>query len=290
MIVKIKQFIRKIGVGKIIESLVRKILLTFHLNNKYILFTSKKAEKNKVNLNYCHDFKNVGDNISPRIIEFVAKKYNIDLNKYVSNTKHLYAVGSIITAGAQDCTVWGSGLLNTSILNRLNKRSLDIRAVRGPLTRVILIDRGFSVPEIYGDPAILTPLFYNPSVEKKYKVSLVTHMNENKEKLPENVHQINIVTDDYKAFIDEIKASELLISSSLHGIIFAESYGVPAVMLKPNKDLFKYFDYYYSTGRYTFPIADTIQEALSTKPLDIPDFANLQNKLLDAFPADLWEN
>lgn len=290
MVVKIKQFIRKIGIGKVIESIVRKTLLTFHLNNKYILFTSRKAKKNKVNLNYCHDFKNVGDNISPKIVEFVADKFNVDLNKEVSETKHLYAVGSIITAGAQDCTVWGSGLLNTTILNRLNKRKLDIRAVRGPLTRVILIDRGFSVPEVYGDPALLTPLFYNPTVEKKYKVSVVTHMNENNESFPKEVHQINIVTDDYKEFVDEIKASELVISSSLHGIIFAESYGVSAVMLRPNGDLFKYFDYYYSTGRYSFPITETVKEALSVKPLEIPDFEDLQNNLLNAFPVDLWEN
>lgn len=41
-------------------------------------------------------------------------------------------------------------------------------------------------------------------------------------------------------------------SSSLHGIILAEAYGVPAVMFRSyDKSVdFKYLDYYASTGRY----------------------------------------
>lgn len=289
MVTKLKSIIRKIGIGKAVQNIVRKLLLLFHMNNNYILFTSKKAEKNKVNINYCHDFKNVGDNISPVLVKYAAEYYNIDINKTVSKTKHLFAVGSIITAGAQDCTVWGSGLLNTSILNRLDKREIDFRAVRGPVSRAILMDRGFQVPEVYGDPALLTPKFYNPQVDKKYKVSLITHMNETKNSLPDKIHQINIVTDDYKEFVREIKSSELVISSSLHGIIFAEAYGVPAILLKPKTDMLKYFDYYFSTNRMSFPIANSIEEALTVKPLDIPDLSQMQEKLLDAFPVDLWE-
>lgn len=289
MVTKLKSIIRKIGIGALVQNIVRKFLLLFHMNNNYILFTSKKAEKNKVNINYCHDFKNVGDNISPVLVKYAAEYNNIDINKTVSKTKHLFAVGSIITAGAQDCTVWGSGLLNTSILNRLDKREIDFRAVRGPVSRAILMDRGFQVPEIYGDPALLTPKFYNPQVDKKYEVSLITHMNETKNSLPDKIHQINIVTDDYKEFVREIKSSELVISSSLHGIIFAEAYGVPAILLKPKTDMLKYFDYYFSTNRMSFPIANSIEEALTVKPLDIPDLSQMQEKLLDAFPVDLWE-
>ncbi len=289
MVTKLKLFIRKTGVGFLVQNIIRKLLLLFKINNNYILFTSKKADKNKVNINYCHDFKNVGDNISPVLVKYAAEYNNIDINKTVSKTKHLFAVGSIITAGAQDCTVWGSGLLNTSILNRLNKREIDFRAVRGPVTRAILMDRGFDVPEVYGDPALLTPKFYNPHIEKKYEISLITNMNETKNTLPEKVHQINILTDDYKQFVQEIKASKLVISSSLHGIIFAEAYGVPAVLLKPKTDMLKYFDYYYSTNRMSFPIADTIEQAMDIKPLDIPDLSEIQEKLLQAFPVDLWE-
>lgn len=268
--------------------MIVKIMLRWKVNNRYILFTSKKAKKNKVNLNYCFDFKNVGDNIAPVLVDYVAAKKNIDVHKRISSTKHLYTVGSIITAGPQDCTIWGSGLLNTKILNRFSTRKLDVRAVRGPLTRIILMDHGYAVPEVYGDPAILMPFIYNPTIEKKYKVSIVTHLNESA-RTDKRIHRINVVTDDYKTFVEEIKASELVISSSLHGIVFAESYGVKAVLLKPKMDLFKYFDYYYSTGRYTFPIAETVEEALSMKALELPDFTKMRENLLEAFPYDIWK-
>lgn len=201
----------------------------------------------------------------------------------------MYAIGSIITAGCQDCTIWGSGCLNTTILSRLRSRKLDVRAVRGPLTRMVLMEHGYAVPEIYGDPAILMPLIFDPEVEKKYKVSIIPHMNEQEQYRQSACHFIDIRTVDYKKPIREIKESELILSSSLHGIILAEAYGVPAILLKPQVGMFKYMDYYYGTGRLEFPIAESVEEALTFAPPCIPDFAGMQEKLLTAFPIDLWQ-
>ncbi|MEE0808930.1 MAG: polysaccharide pyruvyl transferase family protein [Acutalibacteraceae bacterium] len=284
---KIKKIIRTLSTD-FIQKLIIRVLVFTGINNKYILFTDKKAQKNKVNLNYCHDFKNVGDNISPIIVEYVAKKYNINLEKNVDETKHLYAVGSILTAGAQDCVVWGSGILNTNILYRLNGRNFDVRSVRGPITRSILLDRGIYAPPIYGDPAILMPNIYNPKVEKKYFASVITHVDEKIDITDNNINIISITTDDYKKFVQEIVSSKIIISSSLHGIIFAEAYGVPAILLRPKSDLLKYFDYYYSTDRYDFPIVDTVEEALQTCPAEIPNFEEQRINLIKSFPKDLW--
>lgn len=289
MLIQVKKMINKISSGGVHAFIVR-AMIKLHVNNDVILFTTKRAEKNHVNLDYCFNFKNLGDNISPVIVEYVAKQKNIQLNKPVKKTQHLFAVGSIITAGPQDCTVWGSGLLNTRILNRLASRKLDVRAVRGPLTRIVLMDQGYEVPEIYGDPAILMPLIYNVSVEKKYKVGLITHFNETVEDDSEDkYHRINIVTDDYKNFVREVKSCEMIVSSSLHGIIFAESYGVPAVLLKPKCDLLKYFDYYYSTGRYKFPMLENLSKLDDVCVPEIPDFTEMREKLIEAFPKDLWD-
>lgn len=95
---------------------------------------------------------------------------------------------------------------------------------------------------------------------------------------------------DWRVFIDEIIKGKLVISSSLHGIILAEAYGVPAILLyEKDMNLFKYKDYYHSTGRYDFPIAKSIEEALTMKPAPIPDMSVLQKNLLESFPADLWK-
>ena len=290
MLIKIKNFLFKI-IGNGGQALIAKIMIYLHINNDFILFTTKRAKRNSVNLDYCHNFKNLGDNISPLIVDYVARQRNIQLKKCVRNRKHLYAVGSIITAGPQDCTIWGSGLLNTHILNRLAYRKLDIRAVRGPLTRAILMDQGYEVPEIYGDPAILMPLIYNREEEKKYDVGLVTHFNESVENETENVfHRINIATDDYKHFVGEIKSCKLIISSSLHGIIFSEAYGIPSILLRPQSDILKYFDYYYSTERYQFPILDNLLDYKNVCPPKLPaNFKKLQDNLIESFPVDLWD-
>ncbi len=284
---RIKKFIRKYG-GERVQVVLFKLLVASKLKNRMILFTGKKARPNKVNINYWSAANNLGDIISPIIIDYVAKQRGIDTEKKIASTKHLYAVGSVITAGCQDCTVWGSGILNSKILYRLKSRALDVRAVRGPITRLILMEYGYCVPEVYGDPAVLMPLLYNPEVEKKYKISVITHMDENTN-IPEDCNRISILTEDFRSFVEQIKASEKVVSSSLHGIIFAESYGVPAVLLKPNVDLLKYYDYYYGTGRYHFPIAETVEQARTLMPANIPDFTDMQKNLLDTFPEDLWD-
>lgn len=187
----LKRLIRKYG-GHKLQNLIIWFLRVTRFNNRIILFSLKKAKKNRVNVNYWSGVKNIGDAISPVVVSFMAVRNNIDVHRPVRKTKHLYAVGSVITAGCQDCTVWGSGLLNTQVLSRLNKRKLDIRSVRGPLTRIVLMEHGYEVPLNYGDPAILMPLIYDPEVRKKYDVSLITHMNESVDNIGEKYHQISI--------------------------------------------------------------------------------------------------
>lgn len=284
---KIKYLIRKYGGEKVQDFIIWCLWFT-KINNKIILFSAKRAKHQRVNIHYWSGETNLGDSISPIIVENIARMRHVDIHRQIEKTKHLYAVGSIITAGCQDCTIWGSGLLNTTHLARLARRKLDIRAVRGPLTRLVLMEHGFFVPEVYGDPAILMPLIYNPTVEKKYKVSVIPHMEEQKEYWNCNYHMINIRTDDYERIINDIKASELVISSSLHGIILAEAYGVPAILLKSRFSQFKYMDYYYGTNRFEYPIADSIQEALEMTFPQVPDFAAMREALINAFPDDLW--
>ena len=264
--------------------------------NRFVLLNPKnRAKKNRVNLNYWAGNPNLGDAISPVVVEDMLSLKGADLSKKVTGTKHLYAIGSVITAGIQDGTVWGSGILYTTLGYRIKNRNLDIRAVRGPVTRMMLMEYGYDVPEIYGDPAtLMTEIYFPKNSEKKYKYGIVAHKNgskylSNPEVLGESYKLIDIKTDDYKTFIDDLLSVEYVISSSLHGIILAESYGIPAMMVQPDFSMFKYYDWYGATNRSEFPVIKSLEEVKEKEFLPVPDLSEMRNRLKKAFPYDLFE-
>lgn len=272
----------------------RAFLKQFLFRNAYSR-CSKRAKKNRVNLEYFNSVTNLGDELSPVICKWMLKKAAIPYDKKIRSTRHLMAVGSILGGnGFFDATVWGSGIKSFDQIAALSKRryfqKLNIRAVRGPLTRAALQACGYKCPEIYGDPAVLMPLIYNPEVKKEHAVGVVLHFGESAE-LPQNVKNINVRTDDYERFINELLSCEKIISSSLHGIILAEAYGIPAVFLGEGRDfeIFKYYDWYYSTGRKNVNVACSIDEALQMKPMELPNLSLMQEALIKNFPYDLWE-
>lgn len=276
------------------------------------------SKKNRVNIEHS-TLKNAGDVLGPVIVEYMLKQKNIDPMKKVKRTKHLMTVGSIIGRGRFDTTVWGSGILKTVGDHRLERykkvyhRKIDFRAVRGPYTREIVMKIGYECPEIYGDPAVLMPLIYSPVVDKEYNISVILHhrtivvekgsqedgaISGNDYVFPiesdiireKQIHFIDPKTEDYKGFIEEILKSRIVISSSLHGIILAESYGVPAIFLNRGMDdqQTKFYDWYSSTGR-RLSECKSIEEALESSAPVLPDVSDLQKNLMDSFPYDLWE-
>ena len=228
---------------------------------------------------------------------YVAKERDYSyVNHGGGNTdKHLFVMGSIIGYLGFDATIWGTACLNLEQALNIERqnvyRDYDVRAVRGPLTKRVLTAAGYKVPDVFGDPGILLPMIYNPgNVEKKYDYSIIFHFRYARE-LQED-HTISIETQDYQYFVNEILSSRKIISSSLHGIILAEAYGVPAIMLceNENEDVFKYYDYYYSTKRYNVKIARTIEEAKTIEPMELPtNLDELREGLINSFPYDLWD-
>lgn len=285
---------------KITRKIVRKLktipqdIYSFQHKDEIILFDkSRRTRPNHVNLHWCSENRedgkeNVGDYLAVPIFQYMKQRYHLDDFKELEKTFHLYTIGSILFFGYQNAVVWGSGLLCRPQI-MLYRPELDIRAVRGPRTRDILLKYGYECPQIYGDPAILMPLLYTPQkTEPQRPYSVILH----KSSPFGGNSQIEIIRHGYEEFIDEIVQSNLIVSSSLHGIILAESYGIPAVLLKDKRNdfnLLKYDDYYFSTGRYEYPVAETIEEALGLTPAPIPNLGRQQRTLIESFPYDLWE-
>lgn len=250
-----------------------------------------------VKLHYFNQPINIGDQLAPVIIDWILKK-NIIQDRSIGDI-NLLTIGSILAADFfyQDAVVWGTGIHYVEDAGRLgydfHRRKLDVRAVRGPITRRALEQVGYLCPHIYGDPAILMPLIYTKRiVEKRKKASVIRQLQQGHLAVPKYVNKIDVETANYKQFIDEILASDRIISSSLHGIILGESYGIPSVFLLENEthEIIKYFDWYYSTGRKNIKIAHSIEEAMSLTPMKLPDISYMQSNLLKAFPYDIYQS
>lgn len=273
-------------------------LYKFFFRNRLTL-TGEKYKPKQVNFEYWTKQDNVGDYLSCVVYQWMLEKKNIQPNSPAVKSCHLLGIGSIIAEMPFDAVIWGSGIHTLVKMYKLYKwRKIvkyDIRVLRGPISQNMLARCGYQCNDIvFGDPAILMPLIYVPKTnEKKYRVSIVNHFSVEEKNKDQKYNYIDIKTKDYKHFIDEIVASQLIISSSLHGIILAESYGVPAIFVnekgKMYSEIIKYYDWYYSTGRYTVVMAETVEEALTLTPMKLPELHSMQKNIIDKFPYDLWK-
>lgn len=237
---------------------------------------------------------NIGDQLAPIIYNWMLEKKKIT-TKHAKRIIHLMTVGSLIGMKDFDATIWGSGIhcfgTVSSVIKNKKLVKYDIRAVRGPITKEILRKAGYSCSCTCGDPGVLMPLIYTPNNStKRYVFSIIKHLSNEENVEYANAHSISVKTADYKRFIDEIVASECIISSSLHGLILAEAYGIPSIFLNENMDneLLKYYDWYFSTNRKSVLIAASIKEAMNMTPMPLPDLTRMQNELIQSFPYDLY--
>lgn len=163
----------------------------------------------------------------------------------------LMAIGSVLHYADNFTTVWGSGLIEHDRLPE--KKPHKVTAVRGKYTRNSLIKAGIDSPRIYGDPALLLPLFYQANIQKKYKIGLIPHyVDIDSEWINSIANEDNVLLVDVrqgvKSFIDSVLSCEAILSSSLHGLICADAYNIPnRRIVLSNKVIggdFKFLDYY----------------------------------------------
>lgn len=216
-------------------------------------------------------YMNWGDDLNVYMLERMTGKKVVPAEMLVfKNLHHKYAcIGSVLPSCMNRNTiVWGSGCMNFELQIIKGQQPKAVKAVRGPLTRKYLMYNGIECPEVYGDPALLLPLVYQPKdTTKKYKISFIPHHRDWDDKSAlykligeyKDVHVINMTDyDEWTDVIDEIVQSEVVLSSSLHGLIVSDAYGVPNEFVEfmyhhPKYD--KYEDYYASVKRhFTAPI------------------------------------
>ena len=221
----------------------------YHLKDSVLIFYS--------------DFnKNWGDFVNLFLFQKLVNKPVIS-SKRIYTLKHqnnpIFGIGSILNANLNNSVIWGSGFIKEPV--KIQGTPKRILALRGKLSAKVFEDNNIPHNGVYGDPALLFPTFYKPMKEKKYELGIVPHYTELNEfikaqpiiaKLGIKIISPIVEGDKVYNIIDEICECEHVISSSLHGLILADAYGVPSARFTfKNKIIggsFKYDDYYSGVG------------------------------------------
>lgn len=215
----------------------------------------KAIFKDRIALCYYNARSNVGDSLNVDLFEFYAGKkvVNVPGMKFFL---HYSAVGSVLDSMTSKSIVWGSGLISNTSIDDIRGLG-DIRALRGKKTKQKLELRfnvKLNVP--LGDPALLMPRIYPKNNSKKYRFGIVPHYVDCHHDMINRMillgGEVIDVSLPVEEFIDKLTMCEVILSSSMHGLILADAYGIPNVRLIFSEEItggdFKFDDYYSTTN------------------------------------------
>lgn len=209
--------------------------------------------------------QNWGDDINVYFWEYITDCNVVVVNQSlfhrIVHIKNYSLIGSIVGwFGNRRTEIWGSGAISAQTNVRIKPDK--IHSVRGPLTREILVNLGIECPKCYGDPALLLAKYYTPKpLLKKYRLGLIPHYVDIDNPIIRNfVEHSNdtllINLKEYESWtdvIDKLASCELVVSSSLHGLIVSDSYRIPNIWVSYSDKIcggaFKFLDYFGSVGR-----------------------------------------
>lgn len=156
--------------------------------------------------------------------------------------------------------VWSTGFItNPSDKPRQCRKNLRFLAVRGAMSKAHverMTGRKLAIP--VGDGGLLADQLIGGARKARYEIGIIPHFKEQncaqmallRERYP-GARVIDLTMDPLEA-VREIAACAHIFSSSLHGLVVADSLGIPNMRVyltdAPRGDGFKYDDYYSAFG------------------------------------------
>ena len=243
-----------------------------------------------VSYRYWDKARNCGDAVTAYILRDVLGHVPV---KVARDRPHLLATGSIFFLANPSSFIWGSGILHPGD----RPKALDVAripAVRGHRTLEVLKRWYPEMPDVpLGDPGVLVSRLPSLDTRPRYRAALVPHRRSADraaaQSLPDDVRLVDM-RDDTLRPLEQIAQAEVVISQSLHGLVFAAALGKPYVWTSTD-----------TSEDWTFKFADWFSTADNPQhvplPTDTPlraliDAAELRpfrydpGALLRAFPLD----
>jgi len=221
---------------------------------------------------------NFGDLLNPIIFRYYGY---FPVNTYLS-TSDVLCLGSILNWVPETYSgiIIGSGLI-TDEIHPLPQAK--IIAVRGELTKERI---GAPKDIVLGDPGLLVPLLFPNRSKKEFLLGFVPHYTDKNNIIFNNIQnryskEIKLidVQQEPKEVVSEIDSCNFILSSSLHGLITADSLNIPNGWIEISNNVtgegFKFRDYSSAFNRTIKPNKITGRENLT-------QLINLTNKVSES--------
>jgi pyruvyltransferase len=205
---------------------------------------------------------NFGDAMNPL---FLDRLFGVNVEWAPLDLAQLTASGSVIQwitpkvpARSEPIYVWGSGYIFPGE-PAPPSGSANYCAVRGKQSAAM---SGLGQDVVLGDPGLLANLVVPPPSRKRHAVGVVPHLHHRSDPvLLAAIRKSDALFIDVGAdpadVLAQIASCEFVFSSSLHGLIVADSYGVPNTWLTleppPFGGEWKFRDYYSIFGAAAAP-------------------------------------
>lgn len=244
-----------------------------------------------------YNVMNFGDLLTPDIFSHFGLR-SIHCPRF--KNADVIGVGSILHMLPSDYKgyILGSGLINPASARIFPKATIPL--VRGHLTRQLC-----SLPEhiSVGDPGLIADTIYkkNLSVNKSWDIGVIPHyrdwadtrLNKLLKYDQDSIHLIDVKRKP-REVIHDISKCRYIVSSSLHGLVIADSLGIPNSWIKVSEKLiggsFKFDDYYSCFGVKRTPtdiqqVDDFLQfkETASSLPMSLLE--ETKANILESFQA-----
>ena len=298
-----------------------------------------KAMRSKMRLHYWND-RNFGDQLSCLLVESISGREIVCSKMHAAD---LIAIGSLLHKGEKLCCtyrealtwfgvkqilkkicyghnlihVWGSGFRGCPKRGKLFFRIGDFRfhCVRGELTlqglrAMGMLARGQEVA--LGDPGLLFPFLLKTLPQKRHEIGIVPHFEDvmwgrrlHEALLARGINAccIDVGCDNPLEVVEKIGSCKRILSSSLHGLVTADAFGIPnrhvrfSDLGQDREDaMFKFKDYFSAVRRKYDPImngcrllkeAGSYQEWIGDSDMVQENvLANLQEGLVKSFPFE----
>lgn len=185
--------------------------------------------------------------------------------------------------------VYGSGFIEEVPSYCSLLRKLDIRAVRGyySLEKLKTLKNNnikIASDVAIGDPGLLSKYLIDVSkVEKKYNLGIVPHYVDKNNPLLDKIQVKNSIVIDIQqepeCFLKQIAQCKNVISSAMHGLVAADSLGIPNVRMVVSDKIiggdYKFNDYYSAFGVKNHHVVNLSEQIFTDD--DIPNISKKYN-------------